>query len=298
MFEELCREILDGIPSTYSIIYIACDKSISIKSSERKRRGESNKFIISSPKVRVPPNFQNFLHNVDNKQRLFELLEETWINHRHLLKERAIFLARKDVCTKITKEGSCTIEALRTNHEEADTKISFLLKHAIDNNSDINGCVVRSCSADIDIPVILIGTLGTQDMPIYIDNGTGKYRRILHLNESDMTAKQQKALIGYHAFTGNDYVSSFLTETKRTWTIIQNNEELLNLFGKLSEGNLTEDLYKGLEKFVCTIYNEKKCEGVNDARSALFWKKLHRNKKVTDILLLPPCSSSLKRHSN
>ena len=88
-------------------------KHISINSSEKKGRGESSKFIISSSKVCVPPNFQNFLHYGDNKERLFELLEETWINHRHLLKECAIFFARKDVCTKITKEGACIIEALR-----------------------------------------------------------------------------------------------------------------------------------------------------------------------------------------
>ena len=69
--------------------------------------------------------------------------KKTWITHRHLLKERAIFFGRKYVRTKIAKEGSCNIEALRTNLEEADTKIAFLLKHAIDSNSDINGCVVR-----------------------------------------------------------------------------------------------------------------------------------------------------------
>ena len=103
-------------------------------------------------------------------------------------------------------------------------------------------------------------------MPIYIDYGTGKYRQFLHINEFNLTVKQQKALIGYHAFTGNDYVPSFLTKTKRTWTIVQNNEEFL--FGKLGEGNLTLDFYK----FVYTIYNEKKGEGVNGARSALFWK--------------------------
>ena len=118
-------------------------------------KGSEEENLVNS-KMCVPPNFQNFLHNGDHKKRLFELLEETWINHRHLLKERAIFLARKDVCTKITKWDSRIIEALRTNYEEADTKIAFLLKHAIDNNSDINGCVVRSCSADTDIPVILI----------------------------------------------------------------------------------------------------------------------------------------------
>ena len=81
-------------------------------------------------------------------------------------------------------------------------------------------------------------------------------------------------------------MSGFLTKTKGMWTIVQNNEEFFTLFGKLGEGNLMLDLYKGFEKFVCTIY-DKKCEGVDDARLALFLKKLQKNKKVTDISLLP-----------
>ena len=46
--------------------------------------------------------------------------------------------------------------ALQTNHEEADTKICYLLHHALRlNNGEETVCVVRSSSGDVDIPIIL-----------------------------------------------------------------------------------------------------------------------------------------------
>ena len=105
-------------------------------------------------------------------------------------------------------------------------------------------------------------------------------------------------MVGFHAFSGNDYVSSFFKKSKRTCDIVKTNEEFIDLFCNLGEGPMTDEIYTGLEKFVCTIYNEKKFQTVNEARSALFWKKLWKNKKVTDISLIPPCASSLMKHSN
>ena len=79
---------------------------------------------------------------------------------------------------------------------------------------------------------------------------------------------KNKALVGFHAFSGNDYVSSFFKKSKRTWEIVKTNEEFIDLFCKLGEGPMTDEIYTGLEKFVCTTYNEKKFPTVNEARSA------------------------------
>ena len=83
-------------------------------------------------------------------------------------------------------------------------KIAYLIKHAIDNNNDIRGCVVRSCSGDIDIPVILLNTLVRESVDIFIDNGSGKHRKVLHLNLSELNEKQRNALDGFHTFSGNN----------------------------------------------------------------------------------------------
>ena len=74
--------------------------------------------------------------------------------------------------------------------------------------------VLRSSSGDIDIPVILLAN----EMLAYIPgclcrgNGAGKNRKVMDLSFCSLLKDQKKALLGMHAFTGNDYVSSFYGE--------------------------------------------------------------------------------------
>ena len=42
--------------------------------------------------------------------------------------------------------------------------------------------------------------------------------------------KQQKAVVGFHAYIGNDYVSSFMRTTKKVWKSVTENEEILMTF--------------------------------------------------------------------
>ena len=50
--------------------------------------------------------------------------------------------------------------------------------------------------------------------------------------------------------------------------------------------------------FVCRMYGHKKIKSVDKLRSIMFWAKLRKNDKVPDLSLLPPCSSSLKKHTS
>ena len=104
-----------------------------------------------------------------------------------------------------------------------------------------------------------------ESVHIFIDNGSGKHRKVLHLNLSELNEKQRNALIGFRAFSGKDYVSSFFKKSKRSWEIVKTNEKFPDLFCNLGEGPMTDEIYTGLEK---------KFQTVNDARSALFWKKI------------------------
>ena len=56
-------------------------------------------------------------------------------------------------------------------------------------------------------------------------------------------------------------------------------------------------MYIGLEKYVCRLYGERRVKEVNEARSTIFWRKIKKENKVIDISLLPPCQSSLKKHT-
>ena len=106
------------------------------------------------------------------------------------------------LCETDTSERVENIEELRTNHKEADTKIYYHNEETV--------CVVRSSSGDIDIPVIHLANQ-MPNLPVYVDNGEGKNRKVLDLSSCSLSKDQKKALLGMHAFTshGNDYVSSF-----------------------------------------------------------------------------------------
>lgn len=238
-------------------MYIACDTYAdgSIKNAERALRGEGDHFFIKTPDIKIPPNFVAFLSNGQNKERLFELVEEVWVSYSSLLGNRVIYFSRKDSCIKITSLGMSIVEDLRCNHEEADTKVCFLLHHALQQNEGRETiCVLRSCSGDIDIPVILLACQ-TPNLLVFIDSGTGKNRKILDLAACDLSAIQREALLGLHAFSGNDYISSFFRKGKKAcWKLMQGTEAFVTTFAELgTSSNPTNEVIEGIERFTCAI---------------------------------------------
>eukprot|EP00794_Sanderia_malayensis_P020780 gene20780-biopygen14596 len=175
-FSELALQVLNDIPKNYSIIYIACDtyRDRSIKNSERCLRGNSDKFVIRSGDVRVRSDFNKFLRNGDNKERLFEIIEEVWTKNATQLGEQTVFFGRGNTCVKMTSQSSVLAQELETDHEEADTKIAYMIKHASENNNDPMVCVVHSSSGDTDIRIILLCMDELQNINILIDYGSGR----------------------------------------------------------------------------------------------------------------------------
>ena len=116
--------------------------------------------------------------------------------------------------------------------------------------------------------IILTGLFGSRsETYIFVDNGTGKSRKTIRIDCSNLTALQQRALIGFHAFTGNDYVSSFLRKTKKIWTKILQDQESLEFLSQLGDGSLSDEIYLKAEKFICKIYGDKRGESVNELRA-------------------------------
>ena len=169
--------------------------------------------------------------------------------------ERIIFFARGSKCIKITQHDVSEVDELETDHEEADTKVVYLSEHA-SLTTTVSEICIRSCSGDIDIPVIVTGTLGDIPTRTFIDNGTGKHRKKICIDNPSLTSAQKKVVIGFHAFTGKDYVSSFLRKTKKLWhTLVKDDEEILRFFAELGTDHLTEKLYEDAEYIVCRMYD-------------------------------------------
>lgn len=100
-----------------------------------------------------------------------------------------------------------------------------------------------------------------------------------------------------HAFTGNDYVSSFFKKGKeKCWNLIEKFPKFLTAFIALGTTlELTTEIFTQLEEYVCFLYGVK-TKDINHVRWKIFDKKLQKEHKVTDLAILPPCKQVLLYH--
>ena len=84
---------------------------------------------------------------------------------------------------------------LNSDHEEADTKLVALVCAA--NVPSEESIMVRSPSGDIDILTLFV-VHDFRDTRVFIDNGSGKNRKIIEVTSSQLSAEEKKALIGVH----------------------------------------------------------------------------------------------------
>ena len=71
----------------------------------------------------------------------------------------------------------------------------------------------------------------------------------------------------------------------------------MDLFSSLgTEVTASEELVRGLEWFVCSIYGHPRILSVNEARKKAFWNKFNKEKKIIDLSVMPPCQSNLHYH--
>ena len=102
------------------------------------------------------------------------------------------------------------------------------------------------------------------------------------------------ALLGFHALTGCDSVSSFCGKgKKRPWDTVRQNtahQKALKLLGK--DAKMKSKTCRECEKFVCSLYttNSKAGNTVNQVRFWLFCQKQLKNEGI------PPTHDSLVHH--
>ena len=93
----------------------------------------------------------------------------------------------------------------------------YLLKQSIksEQDPDTAAFVVRSSSGDIDVLVNLLSNDLPEWSKIILDNGRGKDRREILLNECIFPELQKNVLFGMHTFLGCDQISNFLRKGKK-----------------------------------------------------------------------------------
>ena len=208
-----------------------------------------------------------------------------------------IYFSGEMECIRITHEAVSIENNLSSNQEEADTKVVLHSKHAFERSPE-KVVIVRSPSGDIDIVVIMIGIFIDQPDHFFIDSGRGKYRKGFRLNEINLNDEIKMSLIGFHAFTGNDYVSSFYRKGKAACLrVLEKNPKFLKAFQDLgSSWELEDETFDLLQEYVCKLYGSRE-KNVDQARYELFQKKYEKEGKIIDLILLPPCKSVLLLHT-
>ena len=110
-----------------------------------------------------------------------------------MLETEVIVLSADDECYTVTSNLVTLNDDLRSNQEEADTKV---LLHAIQiTNSSPFKVIIRSPSGDTDIMVLALALIADQDK-VYMDYGSGKRRKGTWLKDIPPNEDERKALIG------------------------------------------------------------------------------------------------------
>ena len=296
-FEQLILKFVRSLPKGYHRIDIVADtyRNISIKSAERKKRCSSSKVAIGSIKSKLPRDINKFLLNDENKTSLIKLIFDYIIHEKlsvtSMLKTEVIILSGDDECYTVTSDLVILNDNLRSNQEEADTKVILHAMQIIQSSSF--RVIIRSLSGDTDIMVLALALIVDQDK-VYIDYGSGKRRKGTWLKDIILNEDERKTLVGFHSFTGNDYVPAlFRKGEKRCWSIMKKSEKFLNVFGELGrDWELTGEVVKTIEEYVCALYGSKK-DSVDSTRFDMIMKKQTRENKAIDLSAIPPCFSSL-----
>ena len=301
-FGELITQLISSLPKGYNQVDLVADcyRDYSIKAGERAKRGAagSERILIKSVNTLVPSDMNRFYSNAENKCQLikltFEFIKSNPEMFLNILKCNNIIMSGDEYCEKVTCDGVTIVERLVSNQEEADTKVILHTLEALKSNGNV---CIRSPSGDTDILVIAISLLKGNSR-VLVDTGNGNRRKKIWLDSITLTKRQQDALIGFHAFTGNDYVSAFFRKSKKMcWDkMIDKENNSLEIFVNLGETwTLDENLKSDFEKFVCYLYSSK-MSSVNKARFKIFEKKHIKSKQVADLSLLPPCRQTLMLH--
>ena len=272
----------------------------SIKSTERSKRGRDGELVINITNGQqfCPRQWRKFMANGSNKTGLLNFLVGEWSEkavYAEKIKDRTLFVTHGDNCTKLASSNgtitASTVLDLCSNQEEADTRMFLHANHASQNGHQ---CIAIR-SSDTDVEVLACYHQAAIPADIVLISGTKSRTRIVSIRQVCEKLGQEmcEVLPSLHAITGCDSVSAFATKgKKKAFDIVQLYPSLRQIVGSLGERvpASDEDLNK-LEQFVCALYNDHRCNSVNELRYKLFCKSKNQQSHQ-----LPPTKAALKNH--
>ena len=173
----------------------------SIKGMTRDLRGKGTRRKLSPTGI-LPKDWQNFLRCEENKTELFQYLAYS-LKDMDIPKNKSIYSTYNDK-VMLFGEGTAMPDC---NHEESDTRIFVHVCHYL--HSGHQNIMIRS--VDSDVVVLAVSVAIRLSINLWIAYGKERHYRYLNISEtaSLLGESKSKALPAFHAFTGNDYISSF-----------------------------------------------------------------------------------------
>ena len=238
------------------------------------------------------------MKNAQNKRNLCDFLVESWCLHGPASLEEGCELVigggfSDNIKAVSVKKGTCEdIVDLFSDHEEADTRLLLHASHASRTSSRI---VFQS--PDTDVAVLCTAHFNKLlCAELWFKMGVHDNLRFIPIHQACQKLGQllSSALVGFHALTGCDSVSSFCGKgKKRHWDTVRQNtaqRKALKLLGK--DAKMKSKTCRECEKFVCSLYttNPKAGNTVNQVRFWLFCQKQLKNEGI------PPTHDSLVHH--
>ena len=265
---------------------------VSIKNSERSRRMTSANVIrLTRASQKMPSSLADFLCVSKNKEALFDLLLNEWENSWSD-RDVSLFVSKKGECFMLSgsPNSKVSVPELSCDHEEADTRLFLHAHHAVLKNYKR----ILIYSPDTDVLVLACNFYFSLNVGLFILSASG-----LHLKLFDVGAIAAKlgrdcasALLGLHAFSGCDSVSSFFGKGKqKCFSSMMDCESSQEFFSALgSDWDVSSTLMSQCEYVVCQLYGWKGESDINSVRYNCF-----KMKTCADSAL-PPNKDSLLLH--
>ena len=143
--------------------------------------------------MKVPYDLDNFLSVGENKEELFKLIQRSV--EKQSLGNKTVIFCYLNRCVSVSVDGAIDLSGLSSEYEEVD--YMFVAYSVIEEGN----IMIRSPSGDVDIIVMLIANLDKISATVYVDNGTGNNRKVLHLNSCTLSSEIRDAVIGLHAIS-------------------------------------------------------------------------------------------------
>ena len=273
----------------------------SIKDVERNRRAGGTslvklKKIISSAPIKQ---WTEFLASSDNKNLLVEFIVREWQVIRERIKDKVLYVTvgQKTLCLS---ETLCReIDELKSDHEEADTRI---ILHALHASPSYQNIVINS--PDTDVFMIALST--DIDADLFFMTGKKNCRRIIDVkkvgdeayrNLNGILIDKKTFLSAMLGNCGVNSVESFSGKGKvRPFKIMIRNEKFIKAFATLgSSSDVTDENRDVFEEFVCELYGWKHAGEKADVNKLRYMMYCRKSGKM-NYENLPPCRNVLYHH--